>query len=464
MRKSLFVARCVILMLVAGLCATQSRAQNSNRRRMQGQDAQRSPNGVANAQGVQSPETFAGMARQAFQQGRDADAFSYLFAHAVTAPDADARELLDKMGWVNALKQPRLAIRWGIAVDYSPSSGYTGSAFPIGMPQNIPTASSSRGRGGGGGGGGGKGGGGRGGGRGKGGGGGGGMGGGSGGGGGGMGSGGGGGKGSGGGGGGKGAGGGGQGGGYGQGMASGGGVGANENLQKYTGELGQKLMDQLGTRWRRGDFGAVLNTSGAGGRQGTASGDGEQLLPGIVLVGTASTKDLLASAQEADLDVLVAFNVSVSPNRNTGQVVNITKIQVYNVANGKREYATEPLNNIRVQVERAAGNSRKADLVDKEIGDLLKHIDANWHLAELPASIRPEHVIERIRTVISECGERPLPELAEIRMYHTRGLLADRHFVLAYQKILGDKLGTELATGEEKAQKQAIEQWLPTGP
>jgi len=406
---------------------------------MQGQGAQRSPNGAANvntmAQGVQPPKTFAGMAQQAFQQGRDADAFSYLFAHAVTAPDADAKKLLDKMGWINALKQPRLAIRWGIGVDYSPPSGYTGSVFPIGTSQNMPAASGSRGRGKGGGGRGKGGGGGKGGGQG-------------------------------GGGGGKG---GGQGGGKGggQGMGGRGGTGANEDLQKYTGELGQKLMDQLGTRQERGDFGAVLTTSGAGGRQsgsGARSGNGGQLLPGIVLVGTAPAKDLLALARKADVDVLVAFDVSVSPNRQTGQVINITKIQVYNVANGKREYQTEPLNNIRVQVERATGNSRKADLVDKEIEDLVKHIDANWQLVELPTSIRAEHVIERIRTLISECGDHPLPELAEIRMYQTRGLLADRHLVLAYQKILGDKLGTMLATGEQEARKQAIEEWLPAQP
>ena len=185
---------------------------------------------------------------------------------------------------------------------------------------------------------------------------------------------------------------------------------------------------------------------------------------GIVPVGMAPAKDLLALAKKADVDVLITFDVSVSANHQTGQVTNTTKIQVYNVANGKREYVTKPLNNVRVRMERTTSKSRSTDPVDTEIKRLFKYIDGNWQLVELPTSILPEHVIDRISTLIGEFGDDPLSELAEIRMYQTRGLLSDRHLVLAYQKILGDKRGTMLATGQQEARKQVIKEWLPARP
>ena len=96
--------------------------------------------GAGNTPGQQAakPLTLADKADLAFRQGRDKDAIQYLYAHAVTADAATAKDVLSKMGWIGPLKRPSLAMRWGIAIEYVPPRSYNGSAYPIGTSQNLP--------------------------------------------------------------------------------------------------------------------------------------------------------------------------------------------------------------------------------------------------------------------------------------------------------------------------------------
>jgi hypothetical protein len=412
---------------------------------------------------AKKPKTFADMADMAFQQGRDKEAFQYLFAHAVTADDAPAGELLGKMGWIGPAKRPGLAVRWGIGIEFN-SGGHDGNIYPMGTNQKMPERGRARGRADGGLGDGGI--------------------------------------------------------GYGtmdagvRGVQGGGGGQVNAKLQQYTGELGEKLVEGLQNRAARGDYGEVLKSAKAAGTQrqgrggmgyggagmemggyGAASNgegmggygdesDGEgmgggfgagragrgpgsedsvtQLFPGAALLGPAPVKDLLKLAEETDVNVLCVFIVTVKPNVRTGQVSTTYKIQLYNVADGKKEFETKQrLNNIAVQVARADEKSRGGDPVDEAMEKLFEHIDSNWKIARMPA-LQKEHVLNRISGLLAQTHENPLPVLAEIRMYHTRGLLQDEHFLLAYQrKLNNDQLGTTLATGTEEERKQVIAEWMP---
>jgi len=375
------------------------------------------------------------MAEQAFQQGHDNKAFQFLFAHALTADDAAARELLGKMGWITPPKQPGLAVRWGIGIEFN-SRGYDGDIYPIGTNQKMPER---RGRGGG-------------------------------------------------------AGGPGDGGrGPGAGMQGQGGGQINAQLQQYTGELGQMLVEGLQERMSRGDYGEVLRSAGAGGTQRQGGGgmnvDGPgmemrryhkepggggraggrartedpitPLFPGAVLLGPAPSKELLELAKKAELNVLCVFNVTVTVVRRTQQISTNYKIQVYNVADGKDTYRMKKtLKNIAVQVDRANENRRGDDLVDEAMEKLFEHLDSDWRLARMP-ELQQEHALGRIGALLKETHENPLAVLAEIRMYHTRGLIQDNHLLLAYQrKLQNDQFGTELATGTEEERKQVIAEWL----
>ncbi len=172
--------------------------------------------GAGTPQGQQPPKplTFADKADLAFRQGREKDGLQYLFAHALTGDDAAAKEVLGKMGWIGPLKKPALAVRWGIAIEYTVQKGYTGNAYPVGTTQNVGAKGAA------------------------------------------------------------GAAPGGQPGGIGDGgfPSGGGGAGGQGSavLQQLTGELGQKVLQQLQQRIAKGDFGQVLALAGKATAPGAA--------------------------------------------------------------------------------------------------------------------------------------------------------------------------------------------------
>jgi len=419
------------------------------------------------------PKTYADMATQAFGQGRDADAFQYLFAHALTADDQSAGELLGKMGWIAPLKRPGLAVRWGIGIEFN-NRGYNGDQlFPIGTTQQMPTGRSPRGAGrnpsgigqgrgideGGGFGG-------------------------------------------------REDGGMGQpgfgGGDMGGGMQGGRGGGSNAQLDRFTGELGQKVVDGLRERIERGDFGLVLKEAGTGvaSNQGRGMGGGQmgqfgsgpeaygeedsggfdnagpprgmggaagrqaaatQLVPGVTFLDVAPGKELVKMAKENGIDALCVFSVTVKPITRTGQVSNSTEIQLYNLASSKKPFETDPLVNLFVQTERAKERMRGGDPVDKELEKLFREIDDKWKLAALPSLQDPENValFQARWSQLQEPEQNPLATLAEIRMYHTRKLIQDSHMLAAFQGKTNDHSGSMLATGTEAERKQVIQPWLP---
>jgi hypothetical protein len=171
-------------------------------------------------------------------------------------------------------------------------------------------------------------------------------------------------------------------------------------------------------------------------------------------------------AGQGGMDVLCVFNITVSVIRRTGQVSNNARIRLYNVTEDKETFETDMLNNLAVQNERANENRRGEDSVDKELQKLFQEIDTHWRLGVLPTSLQSEHVLGRVGDLLKETHQNPLPVLAEIRMYHTRGLLEDNHLLLAYQRKTNDHSGNMLATGTEEERKQVVEPWLParTGP
>lgn len=410
--------------------------------------------GAEPGQGQQPPKplTFADKADLAFRQGREKDGLQYLFAHALTGDDAVAKDVLDKMGWIGPLKKPAMAVRWGLAVEYEFKGprGYTGSVYPIGTTQNLAT---------------------------------------------------------------KGAGGAGTGGqpqpalGADGGFAPGGMGGAgqgNTALQQYTGELGQKVLQELQQRIAKGDFGQVLASAGKTAVPGAAGGvpgvgmpgagmpgsgdmmpgapapggfgapgmpggqpqagrptDVASLSTGIVMLGVINPKDLSEKVEAAGVDAVVVFNVAVTPNPRLGHILNETTIRLHDTAQSKELWESRKLNNIKVQLERADPKEDQ-DPVAREIEALFKKVDAEWHLGPLPAGLQAEHVLNRLRGLIGQTYENPLPVLGEIRMYQTRGLLPDEHLLTAYQKLVGQSEGSQLAKGSEEEKKKAIEQWLPS--
>lgn len=399
---------------------------------------------VMPGQQAAKPLTLADKAVQAFRQGKDQDAIAYLCAHGITAETGEAKEVLDKMGWSAALKRPAMAVRWGIALRYAPLRGYTGSIFPIGTTQNVqvrrPAGQMAGGQ---------------------------------------------------------------PNAGMGE-MASGqpgmgGGGKSHPMLQQLTGELGARVLAQLQERVQRGDFGQALAmlgkatvpaAGGAGmsgyGEPGSSGMSGEMgygetppggvggpgqapgappveavpLGPGIVFLGLVTPKDMRQKAEAAGVDVICLFDIVLTPIPKQQLLKNETTIQVYDLTQTRELFETKKLNNIQVQVERTEGKSDE-DPVDRELESLFAFVDSTWTLGDLPASLQAEHVLNRLKALLAEPPENPLSVLAEARMYHTRGLLQDAHYLSACRKLLGDSEGAQLVGGSAEEKQAIVAKWLP---
>jgi len=405
-----------------------------------------------NMTGQQAPKplTLVEKAVLAFRQGRDQDAIAYLCAHGVTAEASEAKTVLDQMGWIVPLKRPAMALRWGIAMEYVPLRNYDGNIFPIGTTQNLPARGAAGQAPGG-----------------------------------------------------QPAGGmpdmtGGQ-------PGMGGGAHIPPLMQQLTGELGPKVVAQLQERIARGDFGQAMASLGkadvpaAGGAAPGMGGYGETggsgmspdmgggmagipggfggpaqpqgappaqatpLAPGIVFLGIVTPKDMRQKAQQAGVDVICVFNIVLTAIPKQQLLKNETEIHLYDLVQTRKLFESKTLNNIQVQIERV---EKKADQdpVERELESLFKFVDANWRMGPLPAGMQAEHVLNRLRILLAESHENPLPVLAEARMYQMRGLLQDAHFLTACQKLLGESEGTQLANGSAEEKLETVAKWLPQGP
>ena len=417
------------------------------------------PSGAYGGRGAAKPLTYADHAQRAFQQGDDTQAIRYLMAHAVTADAEQAKALLDQMGFNSHVRRPAFAVRWGVGIEFTPPRNYAGSIFPIGTQQNIggkpgraavgPGAMGAPGA---------------------------------------M-------EGS-------------EMGGYGHaGAAAGGNVPLPQPVRQLTGELGETIVEQFMVRLKRGDYGQVLQTSGAptqsttsgygsgyeeygaeygseggqmpggmgmgmnlgagmgggvgaGARSGGAQGP-RSVLPGVTLIAAiGSSRELVAKAKEAGVDVLCVFKISIKLNPRVGLVTNETSLAIFDVGTGKEMFSTRPLNNIAVQRNRAEG---KPDDVETTLRALFEHVDQNWQLGPLP-QMTPEQVLARLRALISQpSGDDPLAALTEARLYHSRGLVQDDHLTVAYQQLLGDEqIASTLLTGTEEERRAIVDDWVRT--
>ncbi len=201
----------------------------------------------------------------------------------------------------------------------------------------------------------------------------------------------------------------------------------------------------------------------AGPGMGAAQNARGNQLFGVTLLGKGTSKELLEQAQDKGLDVLVMFQVEVAENRKTSLVVNETNIVLWDVKKGVEFAKTKPLNNIAVQKKRDEDKDEKP--IEATLDSLFKDLGAEAakgvKLREFPAEIVSEHVKERVLAILSVDTADRLSVLAEIKFYHSRGLIDDATLTKSFQKILGELDGAKLAQGKEKERLEVVEGLLP---
>ncbi|MAR13239.1 MAG: hypothetical protein CL681_25130 [Blastopirellula sp.] len=346
-------------------------------------------------------------------------------------------QTLAKFRWVKGLKQPALAVRWGIGVNYVPANGFNGDPRAIGTgPQTVnKQQGGGNGRGGGG---------------------------------------------------------------YedgagmdmnmedggdssSMGMGMGGGGARDQELKKYTGDLGKHVVEELTKRIKTGSFGLVLAEAKGkasqgsrdggddgfgdmmsmdegrggfgGGGGGGAGGSVTSVAPGVAYLGRGSSKELLAKAQREGVHLVVVFDVRAGKHPRSGIVFNNTKAELFDVKAGKSLAKARELRNMEVE------NRRKTKKDDNTIEIAYKRFfettDLAYKVSELPEALS-QFASGRVSQLASGQHSNVLPVLAEIKMYHARQWIDDAQLATAFTSLIGVADGQKLATGDAKAKNEVL--------
>jgi hypothetical protein len=282
--------------------------------------------------------------------------------------------------------------------------------------------------------------------------------------------------------------------------------GAAGQLEYYTGEFGTKLLDRLKQKIESGEYGAIYkdlageaaprrsgdpnnpdpNLSSAGGEgsgstgqfgsqdggqpggrengRGGANGAGgeeaaNQLALGVVWLGKFNTRDELNKALQSDnIDLLVVYDLTLQPGKNTSFVNNKTKIRITPAKSNRREemlFNSTLLENRLVMQAREKG-IKGDDPVDKEVKGAIEALDKSCKPEPLPAALTAEVAKRRVAALIAEKPADPLSVLVEVRLYVAKGLLSESDFEAAAVSLLGEaEYGKLLAS----AQGAEMGQW-----
>ncbi len=186
--------------------------------------------------------------------------------------------------------------------------------------------------------------------------------------------------------------------------------------------------------------------------------DTGQSVRGMLVTQVATLNDAKRWAEEQELDVLLTVSVTLHTGSLRGPLQTNLAVKIYDVARNQELWSSRTLNSRRVEASLAgarAGDNPAQDFVD----DLLKFVDQNLHLAEMP-TLDPSVVARRAQTLAAQKHENPLPALVELRYYASKGLLDEATLREHFSAILGPQDGAELSAGDAEQRRQAVEALL----
>ena len=240
----------------------------------------------------------------------------------------------------------------------------------------------------------------------------------------------------------------------------------------------QPLVQQLQLRVTGSQFGQWLK----GNEQASAeSSEAEARWPGIVQFSVTKKEDALKRAEREQLDVLLI--VEITPKvvlRGLPQstlalyLLNVHEpddkaAQLWPTAVRKNADSTTVSHPIKpralnsYQVEAAKKQGKAGDPVKELIDELMKYVDENLPLVEMP-KISPEAALRRADSLVAEKSKFPLPVLMELRFYERKKLLTTEEVAAHYSTLLGEEQGPQLAKGTEADRLQIVAKWLPKEP
>lgn len=216
-----------------------------------------------------------------------------------------------------------------------------------------------------------------------------------------------------------------------------------ERLKELTGMVGDKLTEGLSSRVQSGAFGSALSgvaeenpTQGysVGGEMVTQA-EKPMWIPGVAFIGEGGSREMTEAAAKDGIELLLYVVVSVKQSR-TGDVQNISRVKIVDCKTGKTLIASGGMDNREVKRLLATKRGTAEGHIDEQLETLWKIIDSRLVLSPLP-TLTPEVSRKRITQLMSDPSYSKLRKLAEVRLLHQKGWVADEELEQAFEIIAG---------------------------
>ena len=158
-------------------------------------------------------------------------------------------------------------------------------------------------------------------------------------------------------------------------------------------------------------------------------------LPGIVYLGQGTSNEILPNAKQANLDLLLHFDVVLKEGRND-YMQNLSRCRLINVSTGKSMGISKGMDSAEAARLAATGRSGERRYVEDQLANLIMIIDRSAKTTDLPR-LSPAVAKKRVASLMAGRNSRSLRTLAEIRLYHAQQLISDDEVEIAFDIIGG---------------------------
>jgi hypothetical protein len=196
-----------------------------------------------------------------------------------------------------------------------------------------------------------------------------------------------------------------------------------------------------------------------------SAGGPARLAPGVVWLGKAASKEELTKlAQEANVDVLACYEITLQTNKQSSLVRNSTKLKITTVKRDEPLFTSAVLENRLVLLARNK-SSKAEDPVDQEIEKAMEALDKVLKPVPLPATVTGDAIKRRIAMLIEEKPADPLPAVVEARYYAAKGLISHDEASRAAMALMGEAEYAEmiLSTPFDPGSQQGMGQLVGRG-
>ena len=175
--------------------------------------------------------------------------------------------------------------------------------------------------------------------------------------------------------------------------------------------------------------------------------------PGVVFLGEGPTSEMLDTAREHQIDLLLHFDVAIKETRGEA-VKNVSRCRLLHVPTGKGLGISKGMDSFDVMQQAQAKRTNPQAYVDEQLANLLAIIDKQATVSEMP-KLTAEIARRRVGTLLDS---KSLRTLAEIRLYQSQGLLQPEEVEQAFAIIGGDE-GLVMLYGDAERKREVARKW-----